>query len=53
MKDEPQATLSPPLIHVVDDDGGLLKNAMIRSAVDFSRLEEVFVITGERTPVRP
>ena len=49
----PKGLLIGEVVDVVDDDGGLLKNAMIRSAVDFSRLEEVFVITGERTPVRP
>ena len=49
----PKGLLIGEVVDVVDDDGGLLKNAMIRSAVDFSRLEEVLVITGERNPVRP
>lgn len=48
----PKGLLIGEVLDVVDDDGGLLKNAIIRSAVDFSRLEEVLVITGERNPVR-
>ena len=49
----PKGLLIGEVVDVVDDDGGLLKNAMIHPAVDFSRLEEVFVIIGERSPVRP
>lgn len=49
----PKGILIGEVADVVDDEGGLLKNAMIRPAVDFSRLEEVFIITGERNPVRP
>ena len=49
----PKGLLIGEVMDVVDDEGGLLKNAMIRPAVDFSRMEEVFVITGERTPSRP
>ena len=49
----PKGLLVGEVIDVVDDEGGLLKNAMIRPAVDLTRLEEVFVITGERGPVRP
>ena len=49
----PKGLLIGEVVDVVDDEGGLLKNAMIRPAVDFSRMEEVFVIIGERTPARP
>lgn len=49
----PKGLLIGEVVDVVDDEGGLLKNAMIRPAVDFSRMEEVFVIIGERNPVRP
>ena len=49
----PKGLLIGEVMDVVDDDGGLLKTALIRPALDFSRLEEVFVIVGERAPVRP
>ena len=49
----PKGLMIGEVVDVVDDEGGLLKNAMIRPAVDFSRMEEVFVILGERNPVRP
>jgi rod shape-determining protein MreC len=49
----PKGLLIGEVTDVVDDEGGLLKNAMIRPAVDFSRIEEVFVIIGERAPARP
>ena len=49
----PKGLLIGEVTDVVDDDGGLLKTAMIRPALDFSRLEEVFVIIGERAPARP
>jgi len=49
----PKGLLIGEVTDVVDDDGGLLKTALIRPALDFSRLEEVFVIIGERAPARP
>ena len=49
----PKGLLIGEVMDVVDDDGGLLKTALIRPALDFSRLEEVFVIVGERAPARP
>ncbi len=49
----PKGLLIGEVTDVVDDDGGLLKTALIRPALDFSRLEEVFVIVGERAPARP
>jgi rod shape-determining protein MreC len=49
----PKGLLVGEVIDVLDDDGGLMKHALIRPAVEFTRLEEVFVITGERTPASP
>ena len=49
----PKGLLIGEVVDVLDDEGGLLKYALIRAAVDFSRLEEVFVITAERTPATP
>ena len=49
----PKGLLIGEVFDVLDDDGGLMKHALIRPAVDFSRIEEVFVITGERTPATP
>jgi rod shape-determining protein MreC len=49
----PKGLLIGEVADVVDDEGGLLKTAIIKPALDFSRLEEVLIITGERTPVRP
>ena len=49
----PKGLLIGEVTDVVDDDGGLLKTALIRPALDFARLEEVFVIVGERAPARP
>lgn len=49
----PKGLLIGEVMDVIDDEGGLLKNAMIRPSVEFSRVEEVFVITGERMPARP
>ncbi len=49
----PKGLLIGEVVDVLDDDGGLMKHALIRPSVDFSRIEEVFVITGERTPTTP
>ena len=49
----PKGLLIGEVTDVADDDGGLLKHAVIRPAVDFTRLEEVFVIVGEKTPAAP
>jgi len=46
----PKGLLVGEVIDVLDDEGGLLKNAIIRPAVDFSRLEDVFVITSVTLP---
>lgn len=49
----PKGLLVGEVTDVLDEDGGLMKYAIIRPAVDFSRLEEVLVITGERTAISP
>ncbi|MBP8036136.1 MAG: rod shape-determining protein MreC [Negativicutes bacterium] len=49
----PKGLLIGEVMDVLDDDGGLMKHALIRPAVDFTRLEEVFVITAERVPATP
>ena len=49
----PKGLLIGEVFDVVDDEGGLLKHALIRPAVDFTRVEEVFVITGERMQPLP
>ncbi|MPN17613.1 Cell shape-determining protein MreC [bioreactor metagenome] len=36
---------------VVNEEGGLLKYAILKPAVDFDRLEEVLIIVGSREPV--
>lgn len=41
------------VIEVGDDEYGLLKYALIKPAVDFSRLEEVFVVKSTHTWVYP
>ncbi len=49
----PKGLLVGEVTDVLDDEGGLMKHALIRPAVEFTRLEEVFVITGERAPASP
>jgi len=49
----PKGLLIGEVSDVADDDGGLLKHAIIRPSVDFSRIEEVFVIVGEKAPAQP
>jgi rod shape-determining protein MreC len=38
------------VIEVVDATSGLFQEVIVRPSVDFSRLEEVFLITGRETP---
>ncbi|HAP32711.1 MAG TPA: rod shape-determining protein MreC [Firmicutes bacterium] len=38
------------LVEIGADQYGLLQQAVVRSAVDFNRLEEVFVVTGQTLP---
>ncbi len=49
----PKGLLIGEVMDVLDDEGGLMKHALIRPSVDFTRLEEVFVITAERIPATP
>jgi rod shape-determining protein MreC len=39
------------VLDVVNDEGGLLKYAVLKPAVDFDKLEEVFVIVHSREPI--
>ncbi|MDR3562858.1 MAG: rod shape-determining protein MreC [Negativicutes bacterium] len=39
------------VVDVVNEEGGLLKYAVLKPAVDFDRLEEVFVIVRSREPM--
>lgn len=49
----PKGLLIGEVTDVADDEGGLLKHAIIRPAIDFTRIEEVFIIVGEKAPVQP
>lgn len=49
----PKGLLIGEVTEVADDDGGLLKHALLRPAVDFTRIEEVFVIVGVKAPAQP
>lgn len=49
----PKGLLVGEVIDVLDEDGGLMKYALLRPAADFTRLEEVFVIVGERVASTP
>jgi len=39
------------VMDVINEEGGLLKYAVLKTAVDFDRLEEVFVLVRSREPV--
>lgn len=47
----PKGLLVGEVTDVVNEDGGLLKYAILKPAVDFDRLEEVFIIVHSREPV--
>ena len=49
----PKGIMLGEVADVVNDEGGLLKYAVLKPAVDFSRLEEVFVLTQAREPAPP
>lgn len=46
----PKGLLVGEVVDVVNEEGGLLKYAVLKPAVDFDRLEEVFVIVRSREP---
>jgi rod shape-determining protein MreC len=47
----PKGLLEGEVTDVVNEEGGLLKYALLKTAVDFDRLEEVFIIINSREPV--
>lgn len=47
----PKGLLIGEVIDIVNEEGGLLKYASIKPAVDFDRLEEVFIIVRSREPI--
>lgn len=49
----PKGIMIGEVVDVVNEEGGLLKYAVLKPAVDFSRLEEVFVLTHVRDAVTP
>ena len=51
----PKGILVGDVLDVINDEGGLLKFAVLQPAVDFTRLEEVMVIvrSREQAPVIP
>ena len=46
----PKGLLVGEAVDVINEEGGLLKYAILKPAVDFDRLEEVFVIVHSREP---
>ena len=46
----PKGLLVGAVIDVINDEGGLLKYAVLNPAVDFNRLEEVMIIVRSREP---
>lgn len=47
----PKGLMLGEVVDVVNEEGGLLKYAVLKPAVDFDRLEEVFVIVRSREPI--
>ncbi len=47
----PKGLLVGEVTDIVNEEGGLLKYAVIKPAVDFDRLEEVFVVIRSREPM--
>jgi rod shape-determining protein MreC len=47
----PKGLLIGEVVDLVNEEGGLLKYAVLNPAVDFDRLEEVSVIVGSREPI--
>lgn len=47
----PKGILIGEVVDIVNEEGGLLKYASLKTAVDFDRLEEVMVIVRSREPI--
>ncbi len=47
----PKGLLVGEVVDIVNEEGGLLKYAVLKPAVDFDRLEEVLIIVRSREPV--
>lgn len=47
----PKGLVVGEVLDVVNDEGGLLKYAVLKPAVDFDKLEEVFIIIHSREPI--
>lgn len=47
----PKGLLIGEVMDIVNDEGGLLKYASLKTAVDFDRLEEVMIIVKSREPM--
>ena len=47
----PKGLVVGEVLDVVNDEGGLLKYAILKPAVDFDKLEEVFVLIHSREPI--
>ncbi len=47
----PKGLLVGEVVDIINDEGGLLKYAVLKPSVDFDRLEEVLIIVRSREPV--
>ena len=47
----PKGLLIGEVVDLINEEGGLLKYAVLKPAVDFDRLEEVSIIVGSREPI--
>ncbi len=47
----PKGLVVGEVLDVVNDEGGLLKYAVLKPAVDFDKLEEVFILIHSREPI--
>lgn len=47
----PKGLLIGEVVDIVNEEGGLLKYASLKPSVDFTRLEQVFVIVRSREPI--
>ncbi|MDF2568988.1 MAG: mreC: rod shape-determining protein MreC [Sporomusa sp.] len=47
----PKGILVGEVVDIINDEGGLLKFAVLKPSVDFNRLEEVMIIVRSREPI--